>query len=187
MLSTLFYLTAAATAVVAHQGAWAQCGGQSWTGSTECVSGYTCQYNNAWYSQCLPSSGGSNVVTQQKLNSADYVTGGGYPAPTTAASTTAWTTVSQSVAKSASTTAQTTVSQSATKSSSSSSPSSSSSSSSGSGKSYIASFTEYGAGDQNGSPNCNTATTACGFYTSPGYSAAVSQNEFGVGPVCYRL
>lgn len=47
---------------------------------------------------------------------------------------------------------------------------------------YTASFTEYGTGDDNGSPNCNTATTACGFYTSPGYSAAVSQNEFGVGP-----
>jgi len=47
---------------------------------------------------------------------------------------------------------------------------------------YTASFTEYGTGDANGSPNCNTATTACGFYTSPGYSAAVSQNEFGVGP-----
>jgi hypothetical protein len=48
---------------------------------------------------------------------------------------------------------------------------------------YKASFTEYGSGDSNGSPNCNTATTACGFYTSPGYSAAVSQNLFGVGPV----
>ncbi|GAB7350555.1 hypothetical protein MBLNU459_g1134t2 [Dothideomycetes sp. NU459] len=47
---------------------------------------------------------------------------------------------------------------------------------------YKASFTEYGSGDDNGSGNCNTATTACGFYTSPGYSAAVSQNEFGVGP-----
>ncbi|KXL47116.1 MAG: glycoside hydrolase family 45 protein [Acidomyces sp. 'richmondensis'] len=44
---------------------------------------------------------------------------------------------------------------------------------------YKASFTEYGTGDQNGSPNCNTASTACGFYTSPGYSAAVSQNFSG--------
>ena len=50
------------------------------------------------------------------------------------------------------------------------------------GKTYKASFTEYGSGDSFGSGNCNTATTACGFYTSPGYSAAVSQNEFGVGP-----
>lgn len=51
-----------------------------------------------------------------------------------------------------------------------------------SAQSYKASFTEYGTGDDNGSPDCNTATTACGYYTSPGYSAAVSQNEFGVGP-----
>jgi len=61
-----------------------------------------------------------------------------------------------------------------------------------------ASFTEYGAGDSFGSPNCNTATAACGFYTTgaTGYSAAVSQNEFGVGPgagagpacgTCWRL
>ena len=40
---------------------------------------------------------------------------------------------------------------------------------------YKASFTKYGQGDQNGSPNCNTATAACGFYTYPGYNAAVSQ------------
>ncbi|KAF4548724.1 Endoglucanase-like protein 2 [Elsinoe fawcettii] len=49
-------------------------------------------------------------------------------------------------------------------------------------QSYKASFTQYGAGDTFGSPNCNTNTAACGFYTNPGYSAAVSQNLFGVGP-----
>jgi len=47
---------------------------------------------------------------------------------------------------------------------------------------YTASFTEYGTGDQNGCGNCNVATTACGFFTSPGYSAAVSQNLYGAGP-----
>jgi len=51
-----------------------------------------------------------------------------------------------------------------------------------SGGGYKASFTEYGSTDSWGSGNCNVKTTACGFYTSPGYSAAVSQNEFGVGP-----
>ncbi|MCJ1392681.1 hypothetical protein MMC18_005552 [Xylographa bjoerkii] len=40
---------------------------------------------------------------------------------------------------------------------------------------YKASFTKYGQGDNNGSPNCNTATAACGFYNYPGYNAAVSQ------------
>lgn len=32
---------------------WGQCGGQGWTGSTTCVSPYTCKAANAWYSQCL--------------------------------------------------------------------------------------------------------------------------------------
>lgn len=49
-----------------------------------------------------------------------------------------------------------------------------------SAQTYKASFTEYGG--------CNVKTTACGFYTSPGYSAAISQNVFGVssgaGPGC---
>ncbi|KAK5133403.1 hypothetical protein LTR08_007742 [Meristemomyces frigidus] len=51
-----------------------------------------------------------------------------------------------------------------------------------SAQTYTASFTEYGSGDSFGSGNCNVATTACGYYTSPGYSAAVSQNEFGAAP-----
>jgi len=57
-----------------------------------------------------------------------------------------------------------------------------------SAQTYSASFTEYGTGDQNDSGSCNVATTACGFFTSPGYSAAVSQNLYGagqgVGPAC---
>lgn len=32
---------------------WAQCGGIGYTGPTQCVSGSTCQYSNAYYSQCL--------------------------------------------------------------------------------------------------------------------------------------
>lgn len=47
---------------------------------------------------------------------------------------------------------------------------------------YKSSMTHYGAGDTFGSPNCNTNTAACGFYTYPGYSAAVSQNLYGAGP-----
>lgn len=52
----------------------------------------------------------------------------------------------------------------------------------GNGKSYSASFTQYGSTDTWGSGNCQTKSTACGFYTQ-GYNAAVSQNVFGVGPV----
>ncbi|RAL05383.1 putative 1,4-beta-D-glucan-cellobiohydrolyase [Aspergillus ibericus CBS 121593] len=42
--------TGTSTAVAS---AYAQCGGQGWTGATQCVSGYTCTYQNAYYSQCL--------------------------------------------------------------------------------------------------------------------------------------
>jgi hypothetical protein len=59
------------------------------------------------------------------------------------------------------------------------------SSSGGNGKSYSASFTQYGSTDSWGSGNCQTKSTACGFYTQ-GYNAAVSQNVFGVGPVRNR-
>ncbi|KAJ5523317.1 endo-beta-1-4-glucanase B [Penicillium frequentans] len=39
-----------ATATASH---WAQCGGTGWTGATTCASPYTCQVQNAYYSQCL--------------------------------------------------------------------------------------------------------------------------------------
>ncbi|KAF5976902.1 putative cellulase precursor [Fusarium bulbicola] len=38
---------------VAQSGAWAQCGGNGWTGSKTCVSGYKCSVINEWYSQCI--------------------------------------------------------------------------------------------------------------------------------------
>ncbi|GAB1309915.1 cellulase [Madurella fahalii] len=35
-------------------GAWQQCGGVGWNGATSCVSGYTCNKVNDYYSQCQP-------------------------------------------------------------------------------------------------------------------------------------
>ncbi|KAF9062713.1 hypothetical protein BDP27DRAFT_1233189 [Rhodocollybia butyracea] len=35
---------------------WAQCGGIGWAGSTTCVSGTTCTFLNACFSQCIPSA-----------------------------------------------------------------------------------------------------------------------------------
>ncbi|OCK77586.1 glycoside hydrolase family 45 protein [Lepidopterella palustris CBS 459.81] len=64
------------------------------------------------------------------------------------------------------------------------------------GRSFKATFTYYGSGDEAGSASCNTLDSACGFYTSPGYAAAVSQNLYGLGPAegagpacgtCWRL
>lgn len=79
---------------------------------------------------------------------------------------------------------------------------------------YNTTITWYGTNDANGSPNCNSNTDACGFYTyvtspvqhhpanlglissQPGFAAAVSQNLYGAGPgqgpgpacgTCYRL
>ncbi|KAM0350716.1 hypothetical protein ACHAPU_003211 [Fusarium lateritium] len=49
----LSFLTGLAAA---QSQAWAQCGGQSWTGPKTCVSGYKCTVVNDWYSQCIPGT-----------------------------------------------------------------------------------------------------------------------------------
>jgi hypothetical protein len=63
MKSAFIAVAAASTVGSAYaQGqAYAQCGGSGWSGSTSCVSGYTCTKTNDYYSQCLP--GGSNPTT----------------------------------------------------------------------------------------------------------------------------
>lgn len=45
-----------ATAVAGDGAAYAQCGGNGFTGATTCVSGYHCQFQNDYYSQCIPGS-----------------------------------------------------------------------------------------------------------------------------------
>ncbi|KAF8315161.1 cellulase CEL6B [Clavulina sp. PMI_390] len=47
----------------AQSALYGQCGGIGWTGATTCVSGATCTYENAYYSQCLPSSSSSTTTT----------------------------------------------------------------------------------------------------------------------------
>ncbi|KAG8769652.1 hypothetical protein FRC12_004829 [Ceratobasidium sp. 428] len=56
MKSIAITALAAAGYVAAQQPAYAQCGGQGWTGGTTCVSGYTCTVSNPYYSQCLPGT-----------------------------------------------------------------------------------------------------------------------------------
>ncbi|PVH69480.1 glycoside hydrolase family 43 protein [Cadophora sp. DSE1049] len=51
-------LIAALPAVSAQAAIYGQCGGTGWTGATTCVSGSCCTFSNAWYSQCLPCTGG---------------------------------------------------------------------------------------------------------------------------------
>ncbi|KUM56648.1 hypothetical protein ACN42_g10566 [Penicillium freii] len=48
--------------VSAQAAPYAQCGGSGYSGSTACVSGWACQYQNDWFSQCLASSGGSTTT-----------------------------------------------------------------------------------------------------------------------------
>merc|ERR1712190_603759 len=49
-------------------GPWEQCGGNGWTGTTCCVSGYTCNELSEWHSQCDPVSGrrlrGASAATE---------------------------------------------------------------------------------------------------------------------------
>jgi len=49
-------------------GAWQQCGGNTWTGATQCVGGYTCVRVNDNYFQCQPSPQGK--VSKQAISRA---------------------------------------------------------------------------------------------------------------------
>ncbi|KAF7292930.1 Beta-xylanase [Mycena indigotica] len=57
---------------IAQSPQWGQCGGQTWTGPTTCVTGSTCVYQNPYYSQCLPSGSGT---TSSAVASAALPTG----------------------------------------------------------------------------------------------------------------
>lgn len=59
-MKSLIVSTACIAGALAQRAAYAQCGGQSWTGETTCVSGYTCTYQSDYYSQCLPGIGGTS-------------------------------------------------------------------------------------------------------------------------------
>jgi endo-1,4-beta-xylanase len=61
---TLSYFS---TAVFAAVGPWGQCGGNNWSGETECSSGWTCKVTNEWYSQCLEGSPEAEPTTLQTV------------------------------------------------------------------------------------------------------------------------
>ncbi|THY78430.1 family 10 xylanase [Aureobasidium pullulans] len=54
-------LASAAPAHIKRADAYAQCGGQGFTGASTCVSGYHCAASNDWYSQCVPGSGSGSA------------------------------------------------------------------------------------------------------------------------------
>ncbi|OBT64684.1 hypothetical protein VE03_05844 [Pseudogymnoascus sp. 23342-1-I1] len=88
--NALLAVAAIAPTVLAQGAAYAQCGGNGWTGSTSCVSGYTCTYSNDWYSQCLPGSNGGGGTTTAVATTVVPTTtaagGSGTTAPPTTAS-----------------------------------------------------------------------------------------------------
>ncbi|KAA8568251.1 hypothetical protein MFRU_034g00720 [Monilinia fructicola] len=53
--------------VYSQAAGYAQCGGTGWTGATTCVTGYVCQYQNAFYSQCLPGTGTATTSVPSTL------------------------------------------------------------------------------------------------------------------------
>ncbi|KAG9621722.1 endo-1,4-beta-glucanase precursor, partial [Aureobasidium melanogenum] len=57
MKYSAFVVAAAAGSAAASSAAYGQCGGNGFTGATDCVSGYHCAYQNDWYSQCIPGAG----------------------------------------------------------------------------------------------------------------------------------
>ena len=135
-------------------------GGINWTGSTSCASGLTCVVQNPYYYQCLQSS--EVIASSASPSTARAFTSPASLPASSAAAVASPSTIVPPIQ--------------AIPSSSSPAPSSSKPSSVGGGVVYKSSFTHYGAGDSFGSPNCNTNTAACGFFTQPGFSAAVSQN-----------
>lgn len=65
MFQKLLPLIALLGSASAQAAAYAQCGGQDYTGVKTCVSGYSCVVVNQWYSQCQPggNSGGGGGNT----------------------------------------------------------------------------------------------------------------------------
>ncbi|KAJ9630987.1 hypothetical protein H2203_001515 [Taxawa tesnikishii (nom. ined.)] len=49
---------------------YTQCGGSGWVGPTQCVSGFYCQYQNEFYSQCVLGTASSSSATTAKSSSA---------------------------------------------------------------------------------------------------------------------
>lgn len=77
-LVTLAAATAAGTAY-AQSSAYGQCGGIGWSGSTSCVSGYTCQRQSDYYSQCLPGTATTTraTTTTSRTGGSTPTSGGG--------------------------------------------------------------------------------------------------------------
>ncbi|KAJ1562246.1 hypothetical protein HK096_000605, partial [Nowakowskiella sp. JEL0078] len=84
--------------------AYAQCGGINFSGSTCCVSGYFCNAQSQYYSQCIPGSASStsanipsSVTTKTSTTSTTTITAGTSSTTSTSASTSTYTSVVSAV------------------------------------------------------------------------------------------
>ncbi|KAI1262783.1 hypothetical protein F5Y18DRAFT_418657 [Xylariaceae sp. FL1019] len=74
-------------AASAQQAAWGQCGGVGWTGATTCQSGYYCNSQNDYYSQCIPGTATTTAATSITTATATSTTGTGTTTESTGATT----------------------------------------------------------------------------------------------------
>ncbi|KAL1989054.1 hypothetical protein VTN96DRAFT_5817 [Rasamsonia emersonii] len=83
----------------AQQSLWGQCGGNSWTGATDCAAGATCSTINSYYAQCVPATATPTTLTTTTKPSSTAPT---TPPPTSATTTGTGSATSPSITASAS-------------------------------------------------------------------------------------
>ncbi|KAK6343177.1 hypothetical protein TWF718_008549 [Orbilia javanica] len=110
MAFKLLVLSSLLVAARAQQSAYGQCGGNGWTGPTTCVSGYTCVYQNDWYSQCIPGAVTTSRSSSTSVSSSSTAsrTTTSSTTTTTSSARTSTTTISSSRTTTTSTTLTTT-------------------------------------------------------------------------------
>jgi endoglucanase len=91
MKSTFFALAAmtAAGSASASVAGYGQCGGSNWTGESSCASGFSCQKQNDWYSQCVPGSAAATKPAATKAASTKAASTKAASKPTSAKSSSA--------------------------------------------------------------------------------------------------
>ncbi|KAI1858950.1 hypothetical protein JX265_005781 [Neoarthrinium moseri] len=91
--------SAFAGAALAQGAAWAQCGGNGYSGATTCVSGYACKYVNDYYSQCQPGTAATTAATTTLATSTRATTTAPSATVTSSAGKLKWFGINQSVAE----------------------------------------------------------------------------------------
>ncbi|KAH6643263.1 cellulase [Truncatella angustata] len=97
-MKSLILGSALAGVALAQGSAYAQCGGSGFTGATTCVSGYTCTYQNDYYSQCVPGTAAASTTVATSVKSTSKTAAASATA-TSSAGKLKWFGINQSVAE----------------------------------------------------------------------------------------